>query len=170
MLLGIPHWTITARCGPLEGDDEFPFRLLNRRQPNTLNSLGRDQAYIVRERPHHPAFMHPADMDALGLEPGMLVAITSRRATIHAVVRDSEDLRRGLISMSHGYGIDLDRLGAGSDPGEPQPYSMGNHTGALVSAELDYHEPYTSIPRMSSIPVHVTAGPVNSRRAQGEVG
>ena len=59
--------------------------------------------------------------------------------------------------MSHGYGLDLERLGPGADPGEPQPWSMGNHTGALASADLDYAEPHTGLPRMSSIPVHVTA-------------
>ncbi len=148
-----------ARSGPLKGDDAFPFLLVNRRQRNTLNSLGRDQAKLVRERPHHPAFMHPEDMQALGVEAGSLVAITSRRATVHAVVEPSEDLRRGLVSMSHAYGIDLERLDASNGPGEPQPYSMGNHTGALASAEFDYEEPYTGIPRMSSIPVHVKAGP-----------
>ncbi|MBW2420549.1 MAG: molybdopterin-dependent oxidoreductase [Deltaproteobacteria bacterium] len=152
-----------AQRGPQDGDDEFAFRLISRRQANTLNSLGRDQAKLVRERPHHPAHMHPSDMEALGIEPGMLVAITSRRATIHAVAMGSDDLRRGVISMSHGYGIDLDRLEAGSDPGEPQPFSMGNHTGALASAELDYEEPYTGIPRMSSIPVHVAIGPQRGR-------
>ncbi|MBW2271144.1 MAG: molybdopterin-dependent oxidoreductase [Deltaproteobacteria bacterium] len=146
---------VTAR-GILEGDDEFPFRLISRRQENTLNSLGRDQPKLVRERPHHPVHMHPADMKGLGIEPGMLVAITSRRATVHAVVKDSEDLRRGVISMSHSYGIDLERLGSDSDPGEPQPFSMGNHTGALASADLDYEEPHSGLPRLSSIPVHVT--------------
>jgi anaerobic selenocysteine-containing dehydrogenase len=146
-----------ARGSGIEGDDAFPFRLLSRRQPNTLNSLSRDQAYIVRERPHHPAFMHPDDLAELGIEPGMLIAITSRRATVHAVVQGSLDLRRGVVSMSHGYGLDLDRLGAKGDAGEPQPYSMGNHTGALASGEFDYEEPYSGIPRMSSIPVHVVA-------------
>lgn len=145
-----------ARRGPIEGDDEFPFRLLSRRQQNTLNSLGRDQPKLVRERPHHPVHMNPADMESLGIEPGMLVAITSRRATVHAVVMDSEDLRPGVISLSHGYGIDLERLDADADPGEPQAFSMGNHTGALVSADLDYEEPHSGMPRMSSIPVHVT--------------
>ena len=57
--------------------------------------------------------------------------------------------------MSHGYGLDLERLGEDGDPGEPQPFSMGNHTGALASGALDYMEPHTGIPRMSSIPVHV---------------
>ena len=148
-----------ARRGSLEGDDAFPFRLISRRQPNTLNSLGRDQPKLVRERPHHPAYMHPDDMHELGIEAGTLVAITSRRATVHAVVQDAEDLRRGVVSMSHGYGIDLATLAAGADPGEAQPGSMGNHTGALASAEFDYEEPHTGIPRMSSIPVHIQPGP-----------
>ena len=86
-----------------------------------------------------------------------LVAITSRRATVHAVVLASEDLRRGLVSLSHSYGIDVERLRAGGDPGEPQPFSMGNHTGALASAELDREEPYTGLPRMSAIPVRVAS-------------
>ena len=62
--------------------------------------------------------------------------------------------------MSHGYGIDLERLTKDSDPGEPQPFSMGHHTGALASAELDYEEPHTGLPRMSAIPVHVVPQPM----------
>ncbi len=146
-----------AEQGALDGDEAFPFRLVSRRLRNTLNSLSRDQPYIVRQRPHHPAYMHPEDMAPLGLEAGMLVAITSRRATVHAVVAEAADLRRGVVSMSHGYGLDPGTLDAGADPGVPQPWSMGNHTGALASGEFDYEEPYTGIPRMSSIPVHVEA-------------
>lgn len=146
-----------ARQGPIDGDEAFPFRLISRRQRYILNSLSRDQDKIVRDRPHHPAFMHPSDMEALGIEAGTLIAITSRRATVHALIQQDDALRRGLVSMSHGYGLDLERLGPDGDPGAPQPYSMGNHTGALASADLDYMEPYTGIPRMSSIPVHVNA-------------
>jgi len=146
-----------ASEGVVEGDDAFPFRLVSRREPETLNSLSRDQPYVVRKRPHHPAYMHPEDMRQLGLEPGMLIAITSRRATMHALVQPSEDLRRGVVSMSHGYALDLERLGPEDDPGAPQPFSMANHTGALASGEFDYQEPYTGIPRMSTIPVHVAA-------------
>ena len=102
---------------------------------------------------------HPEELveacAALGIETGAVVAITSRRATVHAVVKESEDLRRGLVSMSHAYGLDLSKLEPGANPGDPQPFSLGNHTGALSSAELDYEEPYTGLPRMSSIPVHV---------------
>lgn len=140
---------------PFEGDEAFPFRLISRRQRSTLNSHGRDQWKVTSERPHHPALMHPDDMAALGVDDGAIIEITSRRASVHAIVKASTDLRRGIVSMSHAYGLDLDRLEPGEDPGVPQAFSMGNHTGALASAELDYMEPYTGLPRMSSIPVHV---------------
>jgi anaerobic selenocysteine-containing dehydrogenase len=137
------------------GDGEFAFRLVSRRQANTMNSQGRDQDKLVRERPHNPAYMNPMDLDAIGVVSGAMVAITSRRSTIHAIAVASPDLRRGVISMSHSYGIDLDSLDPNAEPGAPQPYSMGGHTGALASADLDYVEQYSGIPRMSAIPVHV---------------
>jgi hypothetical protein len=40
---------------------------------------------------------------------------------------------------------------------------MGNHTGALASGEFDYEDPYTGIPRMSSIPVHVVPLDLSAR-------
>ena len=141
------------------GDSEFAFRLVSRRQADTMNSQGRDQEKLVRERPHNPAHMNPADMEKLGIESGSLVAITSRRTTIHAIAVAADDLRAGVVSMSHSYGIDLDRLDPDAPPGAPQPYSMGGHTGALASADLDYVEAYSGIPRMSSIPVQIRSVP-----------
>ncbi len=143
----------------VEGDGDFAFRLLNRRQADTLNSQGRDQAKLCRERPHNPVHIHPEDMRALGIEAGMLVAITSRRATIYAFAKPEEELRRGVVSMSHSYGLDPAELGPDAPDGAPQPYSMGGHTGALASADLDYIEPFTGIPRMSAIPVEIAPAP-----------
>jgi anaerobic selenocysteine-containing dehydrogenase len=148
-----------AASDAVEGDSDFPFRLVSRRESDTMNSQGRDQDKLCRDRPHNPAHMNPGDMKALGVEPGMLVAITSRRTTIHAFAKPSEDLRRGIVSMTHSYGIDLEELDPDDKDGAPQPYSMGGHTGALASADLDYMEPFVGIPRMSAIPVHVTAAP-----------
>jgi len=144
-----------AASDAVEGDSAFPFRLVNRRQADTLNSQGRDQAKLCRERPHNPLHIHPDDMAALEVEAGTLVTITSRRATIYAFAVPEVELRRGVVSMSHAYGIDVGELDPESKEGAPQPYSMGGHTGALASADLDYIEPFTGIPRMSAIPVHI---------------
>jgi anaerobic selenocysteine-containing dehydrogenase len=140
-------------------DASLPFRLISRREGDTLNSQGRDQPKLSRGRPHNPAYMHPDDLARLGIEVGSIIAIRSRRATIHAVAQAEDALRPGVVSMAHCYGLDLDSLGASADPGVPEPYSSGLHTGALVSAELDHIEDYTGLPRMSAIPVDVSAGP-----------
>jgi hypothetical protein len=91
---------------------------------------------------------------------------STSRARTHAICRycavscgvfmDIEDLRRGVVSMSHSYGIDIEQLDPESKDGAPQPYSMGGHTGALASADLDYIEPFSGIPRMSAISVYVS--------------
>ena len=145
-----------AARGPLPDDEDFPFRLISRRTANTLNSQGRDQEKLVRDWPHNPAYLHPEDLAARGIATGDLVAITSRRTTIHAVAEASTRIRRGVISMSHSYGLDIEALDPESDdPGRAQPYGMGGHTGALASAELDYFEEHSGLPRMSAIPVHL---------------
>jgi len=138
------------------GDASFPFRLVSRRQSDTMNSQGRDQAKLSRDRPHNPAHMNPEDMHQLEIAQGAMIAIRSRRTTIYAYAQPEAALRRGIVSMAHCYGLDPDTLDPEVKDGAPQAYSMGGHTGALASADLDYIEPFVGIPRMSAIPVHVT--------------
>jgi anaerobic selenocysteine-containing dehydrogenase len=148
----------------LEDDEAFPFRLVSRRSVDTLNSQGRDQAKLSGDRPHNPAFMNPDDMTRLGIESGSLIAITSKRTSIHAIAEAEEELRPGVVSMSHCYGLDLESLAADADPGVPDPFAIGQHTGALASADLDYVESYSGLPRMSAIPVDIMAGPARKQR------
>jgi anaerobic selenocysteine-containing dehydrogenase len=113
----------------VEGDAEFPFRLVGRRESDALNSQGRDQPKLSADRPYNPVHLNPADMSRLGIEAGMLVAIASRRTTIYAFAKPSEDLRPGVVSISHCYGIDIEKLDARSLDGRPQPHAMGGTPG-----------------------------------------
>jgi anaerobic selenocysteine-containing dehydrogenase len=145
-----------AARGGVEGDDAFAFRLVSRRNGNTMNSQGRDQAKLSNDRPHNPAFMNPDDMKARGIAPGSLVAITSRVATIHAVAAEDAGLRAGVVSMTHCYGLDPKDFG-GDGAETPVGYGTAGHTGMLASAELDYAEAFSGMPRMSALPVDVAA-------------
>jgi anaerobic selenocysteine-containing dehydrogenase len=127
-------------------DDAWPFHLVSRRQPNVLNSTGRDEPGQTRGRTTNAAYVHPDDLDALGLAPGELVSIRSARGSIPGVVEADPSLRRGLVSMAHSWG---DRPERDGDVRE-----IGANTGRLSSVEVDY-ERYTGLPRMSNIPVRV---------------
>jgi anaerobic selenocysteine-containing dehydrogenase len=133
---------------PLERDRGFTHRVLCRRLLDVHNSAGRDISKLTRKWRYNPAFMHPDDLRELGVAPGEVIEIESERAAILGVAEVEEGLRRGVISMPHGFG-DL----PGPD-GDARVRDVGSNTGRLSSVDRDY-DPYTGIPRMSSIPVNV---------------
>ncbi len=125
----------------------FPFRLVSRRIPDIMNSVGRGVAELTRSGPHNPAFMHPDDLAELGLAPGDVARIRSPHASILGVVDEEAGLRRGVVSMAHGFG-DLPGL-------DDDVRRHGANTGRLSDSAEDF-EPYSGIPRMSAIPVEIT--------------
>lgn len=135
---------------PDEAHAGYRFRLVSRRLADVLNSAWHSNEKLTRRWKYNPAFMHPDDMHELGVSAGEVVEITSCRASIHGVVEPADDIRRGVISMTHCFG-DLPE-------DERDVFSQGSNTGRLTPIDRDY-DPYTGIPRMSTIPVNVRPAP-----------
>ncbi len=127
-------------------DERRPFRLLSRRLPDVYNSSGHDLRAHRSGRRHNPAFMHPGDLERLGIKTDEIVRITSDHGSLLAVTEAAPELRRGVISMAHGFG--------GGPERDAELLEIGSNTGRLISVEHDY-DPHTGIPRMSAIPVSV---------------
>jgi anaerobic selenocysteine-containing dehydrogenase len=125
------------------GNPDFPFRLLSRRSNTSMNSILVDYPNTSRKRRYNPAFMHPADIERLGVHDGDKVTVRSMRSEVQCIVESDHSLRVGSISLTHGFGS------LAEDGGE--------YTGANVNAliSLDEFDPITGIPRMSNIPVAV---------------
>jgi anaerobic selenocysteine-containing dehydrogenase len=132
------------------GVEELDFRLLCRRVPYSYNS-SKLVDRLTRGRGYNPAFLNPLDLEQLGLAPGDEVVLESRRAAIPAVVDADESLRRGVVSMAHGYGDGPER--------DADHRSIGSSTSRLMD-NLDVVDRYVGMPRMSNIPVRI-------RRPQG---
>lgn len=127
---------------------DYPFAMVSRRQINVLNSTGLNIPGQTRGKQHNPAFMHPDDVEKLGLKDGQAIKIESKRAAIIGIVALDSNLRRGLVSMSHCWG---------DVPEHDANYAeLGGNTGRLSSVSEDY-EVYTGLPRMSNIPVRLSA-------------
>ncbi len=127
-------------------DAEFSFRLISRRLPDVHNSSWHGIPRLRTRHVSNPAFMHPSDLEELGILDGAEVEISSARATIRGIVETAPELRRGLVSMAHCWGN-----GAGEDD---DVHVHGGSTSRLSSTDRDY-DPHTGIPRMSTIPVNV---------------
>jgi anaerobic selenocysteine-containing dehydrogenase len=112
---------------------------------NVTNS-GNEYVRTKLRRAYNPAFMHPGDMASRGLQADDIACLRSAHGEILGVVEPDADLRPGVVSMTHGFG----RL-----PGEPSdPRRDGANTNKLLRWD-DGFDPYTSMPRMSAVPVEV---------------
>lgn len=139
---------ILGKSTPHDDYPDYAFRLVSRRLADIHNSCWHRNTTLTRRYTYNPAFMHPADLDELGLKSGDVVEITSPRASILGVAEAASDLRRGVISMAHCWG---------GVPGSPEdPHIDGGNTGRLTATDRDF-DPHTGIPRMSAIPVNVCA-------------
>jgi anaerobic selenocysteine-containing dehydrogenase len=138
-----------------ETGDGFDFRLISRRMRHTFNSIAHNPA--TKGLPYNPAFLHPDDMRACGLTDGAVIEIRSQHGAILGIAQGDPAVRRGLISMSHGYGGGPDRDG--------ELLAIGSPTSRL-SALDDDPERYTGQPRMSGIPVNIRASDLSRAPAQ----
>ena len=127
-------------------DPVRPFRLISRRLPNVYNSSERDIDALAKGRPFNPAFLHPADLEFLAIEPGELVEISSDHGKILGIAAAAPELRRGVLSMAHCFGDVPEH--------DSEVRRIGSNTGRLIDNERDF-DPHTGIPLMSAIPVAI---------------
>ncbi|KWV91311.1 hypothetical protein AUC45_08495 [Erythrobacter sp. YT30] len=126
----------------------FDFRLISRRSKHRFNSIGQPLEKLGRKVTTNPAYIHPEDMESQGLNDGDIIEIASAHASIHGVVKASDRVRRGIISMAHAFGD--------ADAGKHNVREMGGSTNRLTSDEVDY-DPITGQALQSAIPVRIHA-------------
>jgi anaerobic selenocysteine-containing dehydrogenase len=85
-------------------------------------------------------------MAVLGLQNDDVVTVRSRGGSVIGIVESDETLRRGCITMTHGFG------GHGLEA-EGNPYS-GSNVNLLISTDENL-DPISGIPRMSNVPVAI---------------
>lgn len=137
------------------------FRLLCRRMMHVYNSsfVG---ALPASARPYNPVFLAPDDMAVLKLADGDGVEIVSDHAAIPAVAMADETLRRGVASMSFGFG---------SLPTDDAAFRLiGSNPARLITNDQVYDR-YSGQPLMTNIPVDirpVLAAPASPSFSQDE--
>lgn len=135
------------RPGAIERDGtRFSYLLSTRRMRDLFNSNGRNVATVRRRTPTNPAFLHPDDLAELGAAPGDLVDIVSAHGRARAVAAADPDVRRGVVSMAHGWG--------GQPGGLDDPAGEGAGVNDLIDT-VERVEPVNSMPHMSAVPVNV---------------
>ena len=114
-----------------------------RRVRDVQNTMYRHLAAIRKRLPHNPAWLHPDDLAELGMVSGERVVIESRHGRIEAVAEADATLRRGVVSITHGFG---------GLPGDAEAH--GVNVNCLTSTRTDL-EPINAMPRLTALAVRV---------------
>jgi anaerobic selenocysteine-containing dehydrogenase len=129
-------------------DGAYTCRLICRRMPHVVNTVGHDFPQPERKGTTNPAYLNASHLSSLGLNSGDLIVIESAAGSIPAVAESTDEVQPGVVSMSHCFGDDrLSREGV---------RSRGSNTGLLVATDRDF-DPITGMARQSGIPIRIRA-------------
>ncbi|KZX59339.1 hypothetical protein A3709_13655 [Halioglobus sp. HI00S01] len=148
---GLGDELATAYADMDANNSDYPLLLVSRRMKYTHNSTGPELSLLRAKNSYNPTFMHSDDLEALGLEDGDEISVASRHGDIPGIVHRSDDIKPGVVSMSHSWG-------GNPDPEhnvDTQFRNMGSNTNRLID-NLHEIERYSAMPRLSSIPVSIT--------------
>jgi anaerobic selenocysteine-containing dehydrogenase len=122
-------------------------RLTVRRQRHMWNSIGRELPSTKRHAPFNAAVLNPQDLADMGASAGDLVRVSSETVTVEMIAEADVTLRRGVISVTHGYGVLPEDIDFKRD---------GVSVNIFISTDANL-QTINAMPRMTSIPVAVAA-------------
>jgi anaerobic selenocysteine-containing dehydrogenase len=78
--------------------------LIGRRDLRTNNSWMHNSQRLVKGRDRCALFVHPQDAEALGINDRQMARLVSARGDIVVTVRLTDEIKRGVVSLPHGWG------------------------------------------------------------------
>jgi anaerobic selenocysteine-containing dehydrogenase len=126
------------------------FLMVTRRLRDVFNSTGITLPVVRKRTPYNPAWFNGADMAMLGIAEGDPVRLRTSFAELTFLAARDDNLRRGCVQTSHGWGD-------APDNGSPDP-----RNGVCVNLLIDddrHFEAINAMPHFTGVPVDVIALP-----------
>jgi anaerobic selenocysteine-containing dehydrogenase len=124
--------------------------LIGRRHVRSNNSWMHNVKVLVKGKDRCTLLVHPDDARALDLADGGAARVTSEAGSVEVVVEVSDEIRRGVVSLPHGWGHDR--------PGTRQSVAR-EHAGTNTNLLAPGH--FVDVPSgnaaVNGIPVEVVA-------------
>lgn len=149
MALGHPDALAELRAVRKEATvvaSSFAYRLTTMRLPHAYNSKGHNLPSLRGKYGTNEVLIHPADLKALGKADGDLVIVVSERGRAQAVARASAAIQRGVIAMSHGWGLAAEH--------EHDVRASGSAVARLIADDAGA-DALTGMPLMNGVPVNL---------------
>jgi anaerobic selenocysteine-containing dehydrogenase len=130
--------------GPANGE----VVLVGRRQLRSNNSWMHNLEPLVKGKTRCTMHVHPDDAERFGLEDGARASVTSAAGTVDVPVEVTDAVMRGVVSIPHGWGHDLDGV---------ELTVAGEHAGSNsnILADESRVEPLSGNAILNGIPVEL---------------
>jgi anaerobic selenocysteine-containing dehydrogenase len=92
-------------------EDGLDLTLIGRRQLRGNNSWMHNSPRLMKGGDRCAAMLHPDDAAQRGLRDGEMVRVTSRIGSIDVPLQVTDSMRRGVVSIPHGFGHDRPGVG-----------------------------------------------------------
>jgi len=122
---------------------EFTHLLSTRRMRDMYNSLGVTMASVRKRNKYNPAYLHGDDLADLEIDAGACVEIISPHGRTRVILERDDTMRRGVVSLSHGWG---------GTPGREDVLIDGTCVNALIDTDVHF-EDINAMPHMTGVPV-----------------
>ncbi len=139
---------LTASLGAPRSDSDF--LLIGRRHLRSNNSWMHNVPVLVKGKNRCTLLVHPDDADQLGLAAGSTATISSAVGTVEAPVEFDATIRRGVVSLPHGWGHSM----PGTDIKTAQANAGVNSNILTDHSQLD---PLSGNAQLNAIPVKISA-------------
>ncbi len=144
--------TCSSIFDELQNEQDDVLKLITLRTNYMVNSWMHNLTALKRDVAlDNPLHMHPTDTKRLNLEDGAEVRVASAHGDIIATIVADNDLRPGVVAMTHGWG----------HAGNKRMNIASNHPGTNVNAILPTgpgsYDPLSNMSFMTGIPVTVAA-------------
>ena len=122
--------------------------LISRRDLRSNNSWMHNVKVLVKGKPRCTLHIHPDDADRLGLADGGEARVASRTGKLTIPVEVTDAIRRGVVSIPHGWGHDADGV---------QLSVAREHAGvnSNLLADEELIDPVSGTAVLNGIPVEV---------------
>ncbi len=148
----------------LAAEPASQLKLISKRDAYMINSWFANLPKLkTRDRDRNYLFMHPEDAAARQIDEGATVRIANRYGAIEAPVKLTNELMRGVVAMTHGWGHARSR---GMTFAQQTP---GVNCNVLLPSGPGAYEPISNQAHMTGIPVDVlpVAGPSSAAVRSG---
>ena len=135
----------------IHAEREQGLHLVGRRQIRTCNTWMHNFPSLVKETELCVLLIHPEDAAERGIEDGGRVRVRSRTGEVNVPVRLSTEMRRGVVSLPHGWGHADEKV-----PGMPQAKARPGVNYNHLADETLLDRPSGTV-NLNHIPVEVSA-------------